>query len=86
MEHTLRIGESATVHRSFLATTWSVVYAGSPADGRYSLAVSWSFGHQASSYNVYLTDSTREVRLKRGRLTILELTPDRIRFRYERVS
>jgi len=84
MEYTLRIGETATVHRNFLATSWSVIYGGSPAEGRYSLVVSWSFGHQASSYNVYLTASTREIRLKPGRITILDLTPERVRLRYER--
>jgi len=86
MEHTLRVGESVKVHPSFLATTWSVTYAGSPAEGRYSLVVSWSFGHQASSYNLFLTDSIREIRLKRGRITVVELTPERMRFRYERAT
>lgn len=86
MEYTLDVGETAVIHRNILATTWSVVYAGSPAEGRYSLVVTWSFGHQASSYNLYLTESVREVRLKRGMITVLELTPERIRFRYDRAG
>ena len=84
MDFTLQLGETVKVRRSIL-TTWSVTYAGSPAEGRYSLVVAWSAGHQASSYNLFLTASTRRVSLERGTIHIHEASPERIRFRYERM-
>jgi hypothetical protein len=84
MNYTLRLGESVAVRRNFLATTWSVTYAGMPADGRYAVAITWRMGHQASSYNLYFTESDREIPLKRGRLRLVETSPERITFSYER--
>jgi hypothetical protein len=84
MEYILRVGESAAIRRNIFATTWSVAYAGMPADDRYSVAVTWAMGYHATSYNLYLTEATREIPFKGGRLVILELCPEQIRLRYER--
>jgi len=80
---TLRVGESEIVHRNFWATTWSVIYAGSPSEGRYSVVIHSAGGYHAASFNLYLTEATREIPMKRGKLKILELSPDRARIRYE---
>lgn len=84
MEYTLAVGESVAIRRNVLTSTWGVVYAGMPAEDRYSIVVTWACGYHATSYNLYLTDSVREVPFKGGRLRMLELTPSQIRFRYVR--
>lgn len=84
MNYTLGIGESATVRRNFFASSWSVIYAGMPADDRYSIVVTWTMGYQSNAYNLYLSNSVREVSFKGGRLRFLELSPERITFRYDR--
>ena len=84
MEYSLRVGERAVVRRNIFATTWTVIYAGMPSQDRYSIVLSWAAGYQASSCNLYLTESMREVRFKAGRLYILDRSPEHIRFRYER--
>jgi hypothetical protein len=84
MNYTLGIGESAPVRRNILATSWSVIYAGMPAENRYSIVIAWTMGYQATSYNLYFTESTREISFRGGRLRFLELSPERITFRYDR--
>jgi hypothetical protein len=84
MDYTLRIGEQAAIRRNFFGTTWYVLYAGMPADARYSIAVTWTMGYHATSYHLFLTESTRDIPFKGGRLRIHELSPEQIRFSYDR--
>ena len=83
MEYELRLGERAVIRRRFFGCTLSVVYAGMPAGDRYSLAVTRSMGHQASSFNVYFDTSIRRLAIDGGELRIQELSPVGIRFRYD---
>ena len=81
MECTLRVGEKAVVRGRFFRRSWYVAYAGMPADDRYSIVMTWSMGHQASSYNLYFDASTKEIRFDGGELKIQEVSSDWIRFR-----
>ena len=81
MEFMLRVGEKAKVRSRFFGRSWFVTYAGMPADDRYSIAVTWAMGHQASSYNLYFNASAKEIRFDGGELNIQEMSSDRIRFR-----
>jgi hypothetical protein len=83
MEHTIGLYETAVVRRRFFGATWSVIYAGMPSRDRYSLALTWTMGHQASSYNVYLERTPAEIPLGSGRLRVLELSPQRVRLRFD---
>lgn len=83
MEHTIGIYETAVVRRRFFSSTWSVTYAGMPGPDRYSLALTWTMGHQASSYNIFLSDAPSEIPLGTGKLRVLELSPRRVRVRFE---
>jgi len=84
MDYTLAVGETAALRRNVFTSTWSVIYAGMPAQDRYSIVVTWTMGYHATSYNLFLTPSVRTIPFKGGRLRFLEMSPERIRFRYER--
>lgn len=84
MNYTLALGETAALRRNMFTSTWSVIYAGMPAHDRYSLVVTWTMGYHATSYNLFLTSSVREIPFKGGRLRFLEISPEQITFRYER--
>lgn len=55
MDYTLKVGESAAIRRNPFATSWYVLYAGMPADDRYSIVVTWTMGYHATSYPIFLT-------------------------------
>lgn len=83
MEHTIGLYETAVVRRRFFGATWSVTYAGMPSRDRYSLALTWTMGHQASSYNVYLEQAPSVIPLGAGRLHVRELSPRHVRVRFD---
>jgi len=84
MDYSLKVNQSAVIRRGFFTRTWSVVYAGAVSEQTYSLAVLWSFGHQAGAYNLFLQMREREVPFLEGRLVVHSVSPDQIRLSYER--
>ena len=55
-----------------------------PSDARYSIAVTWSMGYHVTFYHLLLTDPTREIPFKGGRPRNHDLSPEQIRFSYDR--
>ena len=80
---TLDVGQETTLRRGFF-TTHRMVYAGMPSDEVYSLAVMWTAGHTGVAYNVFVRTGQTQVELAKGRLTVFAVSPQQIRFRYER--
>jgi hypothetical protein len=80
--YTLKVGEHEVVRRRFFGRTWAVAYAGMPTDNTYSLAVTWSVGHQSAAYNLFLPSDQRELPLFSGRMFIEDVSPQRVSLRY----
>lgn len=80
-EYTLGIGEEAVIRKRILGSTYKVIYAGMPSNTAYSLVVSYFFGNQAMSYNLYIPLNKREIKLKVGYIIVDHVTPNNIRIR-----
>ena len=80
-EHRLKVGETAKIKRGFM-TSYSVVYAGMVSDRVYSIAVSWSSGHNSASHNLYLDRGQRELPLLGGRIVVLDVNQREIHFQF----
>lgn len=83
-EYILKVGGSVSVRRGFLfGTSYSVVYAGMLNDSIYSVVVEAFSGYRSWAYNLYLPKSQSEIELPKGRLIVLNVSPEEIRFRYQ---
>ena len=85
MEYTLKVGESAKIKKAFFTKSCSIVYAGMPNDETYSIAVTWSVGHNSAAYNLFFPRDNREISMSTaGRVTVYSVSPDEIRIRCEK--
>ena len=82
-DYSLRLGETAKVRPRWWGKSWTVTYAGVLHDGTYSVVVTWLMGHQSAAYNLFLGRDQREFQLPVGTVRIVELSPDRLRLRFE---
>lgn len=82
-EYKLGVGESGAIRRRFFRKSWSIVYAGMPNEGSYSLAITWSVNYNSAAYNLFLPEDQRELAFLEGRIVVQEVSPREIRFRYE---
>ena len=82
MEYTLKVGESARIKRGFFTRSCSIVYAGMPNDKTYSVAVTWSMGHNSAGYNLFLPRDNREIVMSPGlSVTVYGASPTELRIR-----
>ncbi len=81
MEYVLRLGEATVVRRGWLSR-WRIIYAGAVSDNVFSMVVEWTQMHNSASYNVYFAKSQREFALIGGRVTIVAVSRDEVRFRF----
>ena len=81
MEYVLKVGESAPVRRGII-TSYSVVYAGMVGDSTYSVVVTVFSSQRSMAYNLYLPRGQREIELPKGRLDVLSVSPEEMRFTY----
>ena len=80
-EYILMVGEYAPVRRGIL-TSYSVVYAGLVGDSTYSVVVTVFSSQCSMAYNLYLPRGQREIELPKGRLDVLSVSPEEMRFTY----
>ncbi len=79
----LKLGESARVKKGFLfVPEHSIVYAGMPAEGVFSLAVTFTIVYNSLAYNLYIPLSTKQLTAAGGRIEVIEVTPEMILFNY----
>lgn len=83
MDHVLRLGEGVVVRRGWYSR-WRIFFTGSVSDDVFSLAAEWTQIHNSASYNVYFHKSQREFALMDGRITVVDVSREEIRFRFER--
>jgi hypothetical protein len=86
MERTLRVGESLNLKGPVFGTSWSLVYAGQPCAGTFSLVLTWALVWQGGAYNLYLPLDQEEVQVPGGRLTILNVSAEELHCRLERTG
>ena len=67
--HDLKIGESVRIKRGFM-TSISLVYAGMPSDGTFSLAVATTASHLGIGYNLYFPLDRRQFELAGVPITV----------------
>jgi|GEM_PF-1563595 len=72
--HDLKIGESVRIKRGFM-TSISLVYAGMPSDGTFSLAVTMTSGHIGMGYNLYFPLDRRQFELAGVPVTVQSVSP-----------
>lgn len=84
MEHTLKLGAGVVLKRSFFGASFGVVYAGRVSDWGYSIAVTWTWGYQSRSYNLFFSERQSELELPVGRMLVSRVTADEITFQYQR--
>ncbi len=82
-EYTLQIGEQAYLQKAFLRPTYAMIYAGMPSAEAFSIAISTTYGNQASKLSLFIPKDQREFRYKEWRVAILDVRPDQIRVRIE---
>ena len=81
--YTLKIGETTKVRPGVFRSSESIVYAGMLNDLTYSVAVSWSFGHNSMAYNLYLPKDKREFSTQKGRVQVEYVSTEELRFTYK---
>ena len=79
-EFVLKVGEMATIKRSFFGTSYSVIYAGMPDEKFYSVVVTSASGYHAIAYNLFLPVGQTRVQLPKGYLIVHKAAAEEIRF------
>jgi hypothetical protein len=72
--HDLEIGESVRIKRG-LMTSISLVYAGMPNDGTFSVAVTVTAGHMGMGYNLYFPIDHRQFALAGIPISVQAVSP-----------
>ena len=85
MECVLRLGEWAVIGRGWIQRR-RIMFAGESSSGMYSIVVEWSQNHNSAAGNLYFHESQREFQVLDGRVSILNVTRDELRFRFERTG
>jgi len=83
MGSVLRLGEWGVVGRGWLAR-YRVMFAGESSPGVYSVVAEWTQVHNPAAYNLYFHKDQREFPLFGGRVTVIDVTKDELRLRFDR--
>lgn len=84
-EASLKVGEEAALKKNWVGTTWSLVYAGMPSPGVYSVAVVWKMGNQATAANLFFSTEQRGFDAGGGHVSVTHVDDRSLRFRFERM-
>jgi hypothetical protein len=81
-EHILRVSQTVKVRPGVFRSQVSVVYTGMINENTYSIAVIWSYGHNSMAYNLFFPRNQRELEIPKGKIEIISVTQDELRFSY----
>lgn len=81
-DYTLQLGESAKVRTGIFKSSVSIVYSGMVSENIYTIAVTWSFGHNSMAYNLFFPKRQREIFTPKDRLEVEYVSSEQIRFSY----
>ena len=83
MDITLRLGEWAVLRRGWLRRR-RLMFAGESSPGIFSVVAEWTEAHNSAAYHLYFHEDQREFSVFKGRVTVLGVTQDELRFRFDR--
>ena len=83
MEYTLRMGEWIVLGRGWLKRK-RMMFAGESSPGVFSVALEWTYAHNSAAANVYFDKSQGEFPAFNGRVIVLDVTKQELRFRFDR--
>ena len=81
-EFTLKLSETVVVRPGTFRAQISIVYAGMVNESTYSIAVIWLHANQGLSYNLFFPKTQRELEVQKGKLEIVSINKNELRFRY----
>lgn len=81
----LKVGEEVTLDKKWYSAQWTLVYAGMPSDGVYSIVVAWKEGYQAAAWNLFFPRDQRGFDVAKGHVSVTFVDEKSIRFRYEKL-
>ena len=81
MELILKLGEWAVLGRGWLKKK-RIMFAGELSPGVYSVVIEWTEAHNSAAYNLYFNMNQKEFPVFDGRLTILDVTAEEMRFSF----
>jgi hypothetical protein len=83
MEKVLKLGEWATLEQGWLMKR-RIMFAGESSPGIYSIAAEWLKNHNAAAYNIYFHQYQSDFPVFNGRITIVDVSGQELRFRFTR--
>ncbi len=80
----LKLGEEAKVDKASLFTRpgHGIAYAGMSASEVYSLAITRTHGNNSMGYNLYFPAGQKTIKVAKGTVNVLEVTPEYILFNF----
>jgi hypothetical protein len=81
-EYVLRLSQTVKVRPGVFRSQISIVYAGMIDENTFSIAVIWSYGNNSMAYNLFFPRHQRELEIPKGKIEIISITKDELRFRH----
>lgn len=83
MEQTLKLGEGVIVGRGWFKKR-RIIFAGESSTDVFSVVVEWTQAHNSAAYNLYFQEKQHEFQVFDGRVTVLDVTRQELRFRFDK--
>jgi len=80
----LKVGDEVKLRKAWVTRSIALTYAGMPAPGVFSVAVTWKEGNQAAAHNLYFPADQGGFDLAGGHVTVTFVDAKSIRFRFEK--
>lgn len=81
----LKVGEEVTLKKGIVTAAWSMVYAGMPSPGVFSVVVVWKQGNQATAANLFFPKDQRGFDVAGGHVSVTHVDERSLRFRFEKL-
>jgi len=81
-EYTVKLSETVKVRPGVFRASVTIIYAGMLNESVYSIAITWSYGHNSMAYNLFIPKHQKEIYLPKGRVEVDYVSPEEIRFKY----
>ena len=79
----LKVGEEVSVRKGWVMKSMTMMYAGMPSPGVFSVALTWKEGNQAASANLFFPVDQRGFDIGKGHVSVTHVDAQSIRFRFE---
>ncbi len=83
-EYNLKVGQTASLRKSFLGSTYEIIFAGMPSDSSYTLVITKTYGYNMMAYNLFFRTDQKDIDLQYGRVRVIRVSPREISFVLEK--